>query len=237
EKDKENEFEIDLRNTFKAIKNQLRHDPINEWKVGDINITSRFQKYQIKILNKAKKKKAILPQEISSSLHEVSMNHFLGKDVFIDNDNSALSRKFAIPSKTTEMEHCNIYMYPLINPFFSGEREYKLSLDRANLGNERPDLSCMVQNIPVLNSEVKPVGCFKSQKRNNCIKAHLKWRKSVNQQINENGPGESSILLNLGDQMESYVMDLNYDGIYRSWSLLRTLIEPVICHVIALETC
>ncbi|CAG8766596.1 1158_t:CDS:2, partial [Acaulospora morrowiae] len=33
---------------------------------------------------------------------------------------------------------------------------------------------------------------------------------------------EAVMFLNMGDSMESFVMDLKYDGLYRSWSFLTT---------------
>ncbi|POG59595.1 hypothetical protein GLOIN_2v833587 [Rhizophagus irregularis DAOM 181602=DAOM 197198] len=55
------------------------------------------------------------------------------------------------------------------------------------------------------------------------LKAQLRARKSINQQLqNKGGPGEAVIFLNMGDLMESYSMDLKYDGLYRSWPFLTT---------------
>ncbi|CAG8779862.1 1056_t:CDS:2, partial [Acaulospora morrowiae] len=76
--------------------------------------------------------------------------------------------------------------------------------------------------------------------------AHLKARKSINQQLErKGGPGESVIFLNIGNSMESFLMDLKCDGLYRSWPFLTTklvvdkatipLAEFAISHFIALE--
>ncbi|CAI2185074.1 9582_t:CDS:2 [Funneliformis geosporum] len=55
------------------------------------------------------------------------------------------------------------------------------------------------------------------------LKVQLKARKSINQQLqSKGGPGEAVIFLNTGDLMESYTMDLKYDGLYRSWPFLTT---------------
>lgn len=102
-------------------------------------------------------------------------------------------------SKMTEDEHGFSLLHPIISPFFSGKKEYKLSLNRANLGRERPDISCTVDNIPILNAEVKPIGCTPRLQKADFIKAHLKCRSSINKQLKEKGgPGESIAFLNMG---------------------------------------
>ncbi|CAG8726368.1 8544_t:CDS:2, partial [Cetraspora pellucida] len=201
-----------------------------------------------------------LPPEISLSLREASFNHFLNKDVFIEGGKSKLNRavarsfndlynnvsKVASP-KISENEHCYKFLYPIICPFFSDENEYELLLDRANAGSrKRPDLSCVVDAVPILNSEFKPLGCTPLQRKKDRLKVLLKARKSINQQLESKGdPGEAGIFLNMGDLMESFLMDLKYDGLYRSWSFFTTklvidqttipLAEASITHMIALE--
>ncbi|CAB5210896.1 unnamed protein product [Rhizophagus irregularis] len=55
------------------------------------------------------------------------------------------------------------------------------------------------------------------------LKAQLRAQKSINQQLqNKGGLGEAVIFLNMGDLMESYSMDLKYDGLYHSWPFLTT---------------
>ncbi|CAI2188375.1 238_t:CDS:2, partial [Funneliformis geosporum] len=205
-------------------------------------------------------RESTLPPEISFSLRVASFNHFLAKDVFMKSGESKLGRTVAhsliicrydsIPNvvspKMTEGEHCFAFLFPILRPFSSGEKEYKLALNRSNLGMERPDLSCTVNHIPILNSEIKPIGCTPLQRKKDYVKAQLKGRKSINQQLKEKGgPGEAVIFLNVGDLMESFVMDLSHDGIYSSWSFLtnrlvtdKTMIplaEIEIHHVVPLE--
>lgn len=131
---------------------------------------------------------------------------------------------------------------------FSGsEKEYDLQLNRANKGSKkRPDLSCTVNNVAILNSEIKPLGHTPLQRNQDKLKVQLKARKSINQQLNtKRGPGEAGIFLNMGELMESFFMDLKYDGLYRSWPFLTTrlvtdkttipLAEFAISHLVALE--
>lgn len=117
--------------------------------------------------------------------------------------------------KMSEEEHCYTFLYPILRPFFSGEKQYKFVLNRANLGKERPDLSCMMNSIPILNSEFKPVGCTSSQKNKDYIKVHIKGQKSINQQIRENsGPGEAIIFLNMGMYYKEGYIKVYYRFIY-----------------------
>ncbi|CAG8827249.1 20960_t:CDS:2, partial [Gigaspora margarita] len=132
---------------------------------------------------------SLLPLEISSSLREASLNHFLAKNVFMENGQFKLYKAVvccfndlydSIPKvvslKMTEEEHC--------------KKEYKLSLYHANLEKEKPDLSCTINDIPILNSEIKPIRCTPLLQKKNYIKAQLKERRSINQQLKERGgPG------------------------------------------------
>ncbi|CAG8708403.1 505_t:CDS:2, partial [Ambispora leptoticha] len=95
---------------------------------------------------------------ILSSINEASFNHFLGMDAFMEGGKSKLSRLVArafndlydsvmniAPLKLSEEEHCLRFVYPISRPFFVGEKEYDLVLNRSNSGSKkRPDLSCVV---------------------------------------------------------------------------------------------
>ncbi|CAG8767963.1 17886_t:CDS:10 [Gigaspora margarita] len=164
---------------------------------------------------------SLFPQDISTSLHKASFNHFIGKEVYMESGGTSLKRRVArcfndlydgipqaVSPKTTEEEHCYTFLYPIIRPFFSGEKPYNFVLNRANLGKERPDLSYY-------------------------IKVQLKGRKSIDQQLKEkNGPGEAASLLKC-------------NGIYRSWSFMTAqlvtnkasipLAESAIHHFATLE--
>lgn len=202
-----------------------------------------------------------LSPEISSSLHNATRTHLVNNDIFMNGGNSDLSRAVTCsfndlskcvpkvaPLKLSEEEHCYMFLYPISRPLFTGsEKEYELRLNRANKGTKkRPDLSCTVNDVPILNSEIKPLGYTPLQWRKDSLKVQLNARKSINQQLEtKGGPGEAGIFLNMGDLMESFFMDLQYDGLYRSWPFLTTrlvidkttipLAESAIGHLVALE--
>ncbi|CAH1763276.1 2625_t:CDS:2 [Entrophospora sp. SA101] len=99
------------------------------------------------------------------------------------------------------------YLNPVLKPIFCGSfKSYNLKLNRnVNGTNKRPDFVCRIDQLPILNSEVKP----------------------------------------MGDTIESFVMDLEYDGIYRTWPFMKTqiiidkpsvpLLGSTLTHLIALE--
>ncbi|CAG8737662.1 1845_t:CDS:10, partial [Funneliformis caledonium] len=201
-----------------------------------------------------------LPPEISSSLHNTASRYLYGEDVFMDRGESELGKKVALmfnnlyacipeiaPSKLSEEEHIDMFVYPITRSLFRGpEKEYELRLNRAVQAQKKTDLSCVVDDITILNSEFKPLGCYPRQRYEEKLKAQLRGRKSINQQLQKkDGPGESAIFTNLGNLMESYFMDLKYDGIYRSWHFLTTRLvvdkttipqcDFAISHMIALE--
>ncbi|CAG8517639.1 8545_t:CDS:2 [Cetraspora pellucida] len=167
------------------------------WKVGNINITNRFQEYQ---------------KDISASLHKASCENFISEEVFINRGKMTLSKKVAtsfndlcsgLPmassktmEKITEEKHCYKFLYPIIKPFFLNPlKEYKVVLNHATAGSrKRPDLSCMVDNVTILNLEIKPLRCIPLQIQKDFLKAQLRAHKSINIQLeNKNGSGESVI--------------------------------------------
>ncbi|CAG8648657.1 8785_t:CDS:2, partial [Ambispora leptoticha] len=61
-----------------------------------------------------------------------------------------------------------------------------------------PDLSCVVNGVPILNSKYKPLGSTPLQRMKDRLKVQLRARKSINQQLqSKGGPGEAVILLNV----------------------------------------
>ncbi|RUP47589.1 hypothetical protein BC936DRAFT_145560 [Jimgerdemannia flammicorona] len=202
----------------------------------------------------------LLP-EISLHLCDAARRHLAGKDAFLDGGKSGLSRTIArlfndlydglpmvAPLKMSEDEHCYMFLHPITRPFFLGPRkEYKLLLNHATAGSkQRPDFACVVDNIPILASEIKPLGYTWLQQRRDNLKVQLRARKSINQQLQtKGGPGEAAMFTNMGALMESFFMDLKYDGLYRSWPFLTTrlvidkttipLAEFAISHLMALE--
>ncbi|CAG8539507.1 13614_t:CDS:2 [Ambispora gerdemannii] len=294
----------EIKFDLSSVAEELRREPITEWVVADINVTQRFRKFQMDVLDQTQRNgltynnvyellalssiivltspcpypiftieewnKIIkenpytienhpIPPEMSSILHQASCNNFIGKDATIDGGNSQLGKNVArafnelvpkvAPAKISEDTYSYLYLHPISRPFFSGEKEYDLTLNSANADStKRPDLSCEVYQVAILNSESKPIGFTPLQHKKDSIKVQLKACKSINQQMDSRGgPGEAAILLNMGDQTESFIMDLKFDGLYRSWSFLTTklvidraslpLAEFAISHIMALEEC
>ncbi|CAG8473424.1 2223_t:CDS:10 [Paraglomus brasilianum] len=202
----------------------------------------------------------LLP-EISNHLINGTRRHLANKDTFLDGGKPGLSGKIAClfnglynslpavaPLKISEVEHCYRFLYPITCPFFLGpQKEYKMLLNYST-GDSRKRLgfACVVNDIPILISEIKPLGYTPLQQKKDNLKVQLQARKSINQQLlTKGGPGEAAIFVNMGTLMESYFMDLKYDGLYRSWPFLTTrlvtdrttipLMEFAISHLMALE--
>ncbi|RIB17590.1 hypothetical protein C2G38_2037609 [Gigaspora rosea] len=124
--------------------------------------------------------------------------------------------------KETENKHCVYYLDPFIKLIFGGEyTPYSLELNKSISGKQRPDFSCVVDDIPILNSEIKPLGYTQLRKDQDFVKVHLKGKKSINKLLEKGGPNKSIAFLNMGDTIESFVIDLAYDGVYRSWPCLK----------------
>ncbi|CAG8502674.1 20605_t:CDS:2 [Cetraspora pellucida] len=226
----------------------------------------------------------VIPSSVSTALHETVIKHLLGRDSYMHADETPLSRAVArtfnelrenlpdlAPQRTSEDEHCCIFLNPYISSIFlKKNNNYEVQLNHAIKGTkQRPDLSCVVDNVPLLNSEIKPVKSHPLNKKKDFSKVHLQARKTINQQLTSKGvPGETAMLLNYdlffyteqsncylyllnhlleitGDIVQSYFMDLQFDGLYRSWPFLTTklaidepslpLIESNFAHFVALE--
>ncbi|CAG8785794.1 17919_t:CDS:2, partial [Gigaspora margarita] len=203
----------------------------------------------------------VMPSSVSTALHETVIKHLSGRDSYMHADETPLSRTVArtfnelrenlpdlAPQRTSEDEHCRIFLNPYISPIFlKKNNNYEVQLNRAVKGTkQRPDLSCVVDNVPLLNSEIKPMGSRPLNKKKDFSKVHLRARKTINQQLtSKGGPGETAMLLNHGDIVQTYFMDLQFDGLYRSWPFLTTklaidepslpLIESNLAHFVALE--
>ncbi|CAI2191790.1 7182_t:CDS:10 [Funneliformis geosporum] len=124
--------------------------------------------------------------------------------------------------KETETKH-NIYnLDPFIKIIFGGEyTPYTLEFNKSVNGKQRPDFSCVIDDIAILNSEIKPLGYTQYRKDQDFVKVHLKGKKSINQLLGKGGPNKSMAFLNMGDTIESFVIDLAYDGVYRSWPCFK----------------
>ncbi|CAG8670635.1 7888_t:CDS:2, partial [Gigaspora rosea] len=77
--------------------------------------------------------------------------------------------------------------------------EYEVRFNRTvSNTRKRPDFCCVVDDIPMLNSEIKPLGVTPLKKKKDFIKVHLRAKKSINQQLNlKGGPGETGLLMNI----------------------------------------
>ncbi|GET62732.1 hypothetical protein GLOIN_2v1700036 [Rhizophagus irregularis DAOM 181602=DAOM 197198] len=151
------------------------------------------------------------------------------------------------PLKMSEKEHCLNFVYLLDHPFFSGEKEYELILNCANVSSKkRPDLSCIMNGMPILNSEFKPLGYTSLQREKDRIKNSKISQSTITKQGRSRASDKASIFLILvSDLMESYFMDLEYDSLYRSWPFFTTklvidkttipLAGIAIHHLLALE--
>ncbi|CAG8579301.1 17787_t:CDS:10, partial [Cetraspora pellucida] len=200
----------------------------------------------------------VFPPDISFSLYNAVCKHWNGEDVYIHAGNSMLSKAVArsfndtyesIPpvahTKMTEDEHCYKILHPVTRPFFlNSQKEYELQLSQGS--KTRPDFACVSNGIAFLCSEIKPIGCTPLQKKKDSIKVQLKGQKAINQQlVSKGGPCEVALLTNFGDLVSSFIIDLKFDGLYRSWSFRTTrlvidyttipLAEYSLSHFAALE--
>uniref|UniRef100_A0A1D1XFA2 Uncharacterized protein n=1 Tax=Anthurium amnicola TaxID=1678845 RepID=A0A1D1XFA2_9ARAE len=174
----------------------------------------------------------ILTDSLLSAFYKASNDFSLGLNCsFTLDDNSELSDKarrifdyikdelpLRSKQKETETKHSIYNLDPFIKIIFGGEyTPYTLEFNKSVNGKQRPDFSCVIDDIAILNSEIKPLGYTQYRKDQDFLKVHLKGKKSINQLLEKGGPNKSIAFLNMGDTIESYVIDLAYDGVYRSW--------------------
>ncbi|CAI2186703.1 11815_t:CDS:10, partial [Funneliformis geosporum] len=203
--------------------------------------------------------KNTIPSTISASLYEAAEECVFGRSIYMNAEESFLSKcagrifndlnnvPVEAPRKISEDLHCCNYLHPFIKPLFMIPKVYEVRLNRSAAGSrKRPDFSCVVDNVPILNSEIKPLGFTPLQKKKDFAKVNLRAKKSINQQLSlKGGPDKSVIFTNMGDVIESFLMELNYDGIYCSWSFCKSkliidkasmpLIVSTFCHFVELE--
>ncbi|CAJ0747829.1 11345_t:CDS:2 [Entrophospora sp. SA101] len=155
-----------------------------------------------------------LTKAISTSLLKASYNVLLNLDSELNLKDNEIGDKckrifnnlksdlpVIYDAKITEDEHHFHYLNPIIRPIFNDTHEnYKLHLNKSVDGSlERPDFSCQVSKIPILNSKVKPVNCKSLRKNKDLVKTHLRSKESINKMIQQKGgPNESIIFLNMG---------------------------------------
>nr|CAG8449001.1 2834_t:CDS:2 [Entrophospora candida] len=132
--------------------------------------------------------------------------------------------------KMTEDEHCCFYLHPLLKPFFCCSfKNYEVRLNKSvDNSLKRPDFSCRIDNITILNSEIKPSGYTPFQKNKDFVKINTQAKHSINQLLSKKGgPNYTMFLSNMdislvGDKIDSFFMTLNHDGIYQAWPWLNT---------------
>ena len=101
--------------------------------------------------------------------------------------------------KETETKHSIYNLDPFIKIIFGGEyTPYTLEFNKSVNGKQRPDFSCVIDDIAILNSEIKPLGYTQYRKDQDFVKVHLKGKKSINQLLENGGPNKSIAFLNMG---------------------------------------
>jgi len=178
----------------------------------------------------------ILTDSLLTTFYKATNDFSLGLNYsFTLNDDSELGEKarrifnyikdelpLTSKRKETENKHCVYYLDPFIKVIFGGEyTPYTLELNKSINGKQRPDFSCVIDNITILNSEIKPLGYTQYRRDQDFVKVHLKGKKSINQLLENGGPNKSMAFLSMGDTIESFAIDLAYDGVYRSWPCFK----------------
>ncbi|CAI2194440.1 7922_t:CDS:10, partial [Funneliformis geosporum] len=204
----------------------------------------------------------VLNADLTTLLHDATFKKSLGliTDFIGINDNSKRSHlakqifygladdvPIVAPRKTSEDEHRFRYLDPFLKIFGGPYKNYKLRLNRTVNGSQkRPDFSCVVDDVPILNSEVKPIGYTELQRDKDYVKVNFRAKKTINTLIKNGGvPDQTIFFINMGNTVESFIMDLEFEGIYRSWPFLKTnlitdrqtlpLLAQTLSHFIALE--
>src|SRR2546421_4992206 len=104
------------------------------------------------------------------------------------------------PRRTSEDEHRFQFLDPFLKPIFGRPyKNYNLRFNRIVYGTQkRPDFSCVVNEVPILNSEVKPIGYMQLQKDKDYIKVNLRAKKTINILIKNGGPDQTAFFINMG---------------------------------------
>ncbi|CAJ0746054.1 20176_t:CDS:2 [Entrophospora sp. SA101] len=204
----------------------------------------------------------IVPNVASNILHNAMKRHLMNQDSYINAGEDQMCRSAAqifnglcetLPTissiKMSEDEHCNRLLKIHINNIFTAHKKYEVRFNRSVLGtSQRPDFSCVINDVPFLLSEIKPIGTSPLLKQMDFRKIHLRGKNALNQQLNKKGgPGQVMMLVNAGELLKTYVMNLQNGGLYVSWSLITSklatdvstmpLIDFNFKHFIKLEKC
>ncbi|CAG8612722.1 77_t:CDS:10, partial [Gigaspora rosea] len=204
------------------IEEQLKEEPRTEWIVGSINITQKFRQYQLSAIDKAKKGllkwdntyeilalASIIVISSPSSLYEAAKECVFSSSIYINAKEPFLSKcarrifndlhdvPVKAPSKISEKLHCCNYLYPFMKPLFMITKVYEVMLNRLVSGSRKwPDFSYVVDNIPILNSEIKPLGFTPLQNKKDFLKVNLRAKNSINQQLRLKGGPNKSVKVN-----------------------------------------
>ncbi|CAG8765374.1 5145_t:CDS:2, partial [Acaulospora colombiana] len=96
-----------------------------------------------------------------------------------------------------EDKHCIHYLAPFIKLLGGECTSLDLELDVGEDGNKEADFSCVVDGIPILNSEIKPLDYTQLMEDQDFVRVHLKGKKSINSLLEKGGPNKSIALLNM----------------------------------------
>ncbi len=107
---------------------------------------------------------------------------------------------FAV-AKISEQQHWSHYVEPFLrSTFLVNSKPYKCRTNLAVPGTrKRPDFSCVVDGITILNGECKPLGYSILSKRKDYVKVQLRAKRSINNQLSrKGGPGRAVFFTNMG---------------------------------------
>ncbi|RIB22609.1 hypothetical protein C2G38_2173514 [Gigaspora rosea] len=221
------EFEY---NELDKLEQQITSSSLNEWDIGMVNVSRKFKEALSSIIvmcwpcpyptftssewrqvlnsNPYKITQSVLTDSLLITLYKATNDFSLGLNHnFILNNDGELGEKanrifnyikdelpLSSKRKETENKHCVYYLDPSIKLIFGGEyTPYSLELNKS------------------------PLGYTQLRKDQDFVKVHLKGKKSINKLLEKGGPNKSIAFLN----MELFVIDLAYDGVYRSWPCLK----------------
>ncbi|CAG8611899.1 2025_t:CDS:2, partial [Racocetra fulgida] len=174
--------------------------------------SSLSEVYSILNSNPYKITQPILTDSLLTSLYKATNDFSLGLNynLILNNDGELgekASRIFnyikdelplSSKRKETEIKHCVYYLDPFIKLIFGGEyAPYNLELNKSVSGKQRPDFSCVVDDIAILNSEIKPLGFTQLKKDQDFVKVHIKGKTSINKLLEKGGPNQSVAFLNM----------------------------------------
>ncbi|CAG8789450.1 8503_t:CDS:2, partial [Dentiscutata erythropus] len=215
------------------------------WTVNSVEVSKKFRIYQMNLLISIKEGRKKLTWndtiEILALLSIMIMCFLCPYSTFttsewikvLDSNPYKVTNPILTSSLTTSLYEATHNFSLGLNSKFTNNNESDELWEKANriFNNMKEDAHqdisvdpCIVDDITVLNSEIKPLGCSPLKAKKDFIKVHLKGKKSINQFYEKGGPRKALAFLNIADTIESFFIDLEYDGIYRSWPILKNKI-------------